>query len=202
MMDIPVRPFRLAQAAQAAADVEAVHSWAEAEVAGALPGAWLIPAAGVLVLLLGFLALVSGGLAPARACQRCGGPACRRCDNHATGLCGPCINVFIRRGVVDARDRLRKESEVFRHRRFMTLSTRILSVLGGGLGPLWSGRPFLGAFLVGGSAFLTAAVLLWRGLLPPPFPTPHVLALKLVAVVPLAAVLWGIAVRDAFRRTE
>jgi len=43
---------------------------------------------------------------------------------------------------------------------------------------------------------------LWRGLLPPPLPTPYVLAGKLAVAVPLGLVLWAVAVRDAFRRTE
>ena len=42
----------------------------------------------------------------------------------------------------------------------------------------------------------------WRGVVPPPQPTPWLLAAKLAVVVPLALLVWGIAVRDAFRRTR
>jgi hypothetical protein len=117
-------------------------------------------------------------------------------------MCGACINVFTRKGVVDARDRLRKESEVRRHERFSRLSTRALAVVGGGLGQLWSGRPLLGGLLLVAMLFLAVIVVQWRGLLPPPLPTPYVLAGKLAVAVPLGLALWLVAVRDAFRRTE
>jgi hypothetical protein len=117
-------------------------------------------------------------------------------------MCGACINVFTRRGVVDARDRLRKESEVRRHERLSRLSTRVLALAGGGLGQLWSGRPILGGLLLLGMLFLALVLILWRGLLPPPLPTPYVLAGKLAVAVPFGLALWAVAVRDAFRRTE
>jgi hypothetical protein len=116
-------------------------------------------------------------------------------------MCGACINVFTRKGVVDARDRLRKESEVRRHERWSRLSTRALAIAGGGVAQLWSGRPILGALLLLGMLFLGTVVALWRGLLPPPLPTPYVLAGKLAVALPLGLALWLIAVRDAFRRT-
>jgi len=42
----------------------------------------------------------------------------------------------------------------------------------------------------------------WRGVLPPPLPTPFLLPGKLLVVVPLALVIYLAAVRDLFRRTE
>ena len=70
------------------------------------------------------------------------------------------------------------------------------------MGQLWSGRPFLGAVLVLGMLFLAVVVGLWRGLLPPPLPTPYVLGGKLLVAPPLGLGFWLVAVRDAFRRTE
>jgi len=202
VVDVPVKAARLDAMARAAADGDAVRVWAESRVAGALPGRLLLPITGLVLGLLGILALVARRLRPSRACERCGGAACRRCDRNAAAMCGACINVFTRRGVVDARDRLRKESEVRRHERLSRFSTRALALVGGGVGQVWSGRPVLGALLIAGIAFLVAVTAFWRGLLPPPLPTPYVLALKLALVVPLGAALWFVAVRDAFRRTE
>jgi len=202
VVDVPVKAARLDAMARAAADVDGVRVWAESRVAGALPGRLLVPGAGLVIGLLAILAFVARRLSPARACERCGGAACRRCDRNAAAMCGACINVFTRRGVVDARDRLRKESEVRRHERLARLSTRALALVGGGVGQLWSGRPVLGALLLAGMAFLVTVAALWRGLLPPPLPTPYVLGLKLAVVVPLGVALWLVAVRDAFRRTE
>jgi tetratricopeptide (TPR) repeat protein len=202
VVDVPVKAARLDAMARASADGDAVRMWAESRVAGALPGRLLAPITGLVLGLLGLLALAARRLKPSHACERCGGAACRRCDRNAGAMCGACINVFTRRGVVDARDRLRKESEVRRHERLSRFSTRALALVGGGVGQVWSGRPVLGALLIAGIAFLVTVAALWRGLLPPPLPTPYVLALKLGVVVPLGAALWLVAVRDAFRRTE
>jgi hypothetical protein len=141
-------------------------------------------------------------LAVATPCDRCGRPACRRCDGSAGALCGQCVNVFVKKGVVDARDRLRKEAQVRRHARLVQNVTRSLAVVGGGAGQLWHGAPVKGAlFLV---AILFSAFLLWfwRGVMPPPQPSPYVLAGKIAVAVPLGLAVWALAVRDAFRRTE
>jgi hypothetical protein len=112
------------------------------------------------------------------------------------------VNAFERRGLVDARDRLRKEAQVRRHARAEALATRVLSVVGGGAGQLWSGAPARGAALLGALLFLGFVVWFWRGVLPPPHPTRWVLAGKLAVAAPLALAVWAVAVRDAFRRTR
>jgi hypothetical protein len=38
--------------------------------------------------------------------------------------------------------------------------------------------------------------------MPPPQPSPYVLAGKIAVALPLGLAVWGLAVRDAFRRTE
>jgi hypothetical protein len=116
-------------------------------------------------------------------------------------LCGQCVNVFQRRGVVDPRDRLRKEEQVRRHARLHEVVTRILAVIGGGAGHLWDGAPVTGALALLGLLFLGFVVWFWRGLLPPPHPSSSVLACKLVVATPAALAIWGLAVRSAFRRT-
>jgi tetratricopeptide (TPR) repeat protein len=202
VVDVPVPFQRLEALARGEAEVESVRSWVRTRVAGSLPPEGLGAAGLVLGVLLVLSAVAARKLGLARTCEKCGGASCRRCDRSAGAMCGACINVFTRKGVVDARDRLRKESEVRRHERLARLSTRALAVVGGGLGQLWSGRPILGAVLLLGMLFLLLVLVMWRGLLPPPLPTPYVLAGKLAVVVPLGLLLWAVAVRDAFRRTE
>jgi len=128
------------------------------------------------------------------ACPRCGG---------ATGpMCGQCVNVFTRKGVVAARDRLRKEAQVRRRARIDRAVTRTLAVATGGAGHLWSGAPWRGALLLLGIAFFGAVAVLWRGVVPPPHPSPWVAAGKLAVALPCGAALWIAGVRGAFARTR
>jgi hypothetical protein len=104
--------------------------------------------------------------------------------------------------MVDARDRLRKEAEVRRHEQFDVVATRILAVVGGGAGLVWSGAAIAGFLFLLGLLFLGAVVWFWRGVLPPPQPSPWVLIGKVGFALPLAVVLYVLAVREAFRRTK
>ncbi|WP_143827972.1 M48 family metallopeptidase [Anaeromyxobacter sp. Fw109-5] len=202
LVDLPVPEARLAALARADGTAERVRGWTEARLAGALPRGAL-PWVGAAVLAgLWLLAGLATRLRPAFACEGCGGPACLRCGPASEVRCGQCVNAFERRGLVDARDRLRKEAQVRRHARARALSTRILSIVGGGAGQLWSGAPVRGAALLVALLFLGFVIWFWRGVLPPPQPTPWVLAGKLAVAAPLAALAWALAVRDAFRRTR
>ncbi len=62
-------------------------------------------------------------------------------------------------------------------------------------------REKLGTLLVP-TLFAVFVIVLWRGLVPPPQPSPYVLLGKLIFAGPIAVGLWVYAVRDAFRRTE
>ncbi len=202
LVDLPVPEARLAALANADGAAGRVRAWTEARLAGALPRAAL-PWAGVgLLAALWLLSALVPRLGPARACEGCGGPACRRCGPASEVRCGQCVNAFERRGLVDARDRLRKEAQVRRHARVSALSARILALVGGGAGQLWSGAPVRGALLLLALLFLGFVIWFWRGALPPPQATPWVLAGKLAVAAPLALLVWGLAVRDAFRRTR
>ena len=112
------------------------------------------------------------------------------------------MNVFLKKGVVDARDRLRKEAEVRRHGQLVTHVTRTLSVVAGGAGQLWHGAPVRGALFLVAILFSGFVLWFWRGVMPPPHPSPYVLAGKIVVAAPLGLAVWALAVRDAFRRTE
>ncbi|WP_248355100.1 tetratricopeptide repeat protein [Anaeromyxobacter oryzae] len=205
LVDVPVPPAKIAALAVDGSP-EAVRGWVEARLLGVLPRAlwralWPWGAAAALAALW-LLGLAVSRLAPARACERCGGAACRRCDAAAGARCGQCVNVFERKGVVDARDRLRKEAQVRRHARFTRGAARTLALVGAGAGQVWQGATALGALLLLAVLFLGFLVWFWRGIAPPPHPSPYVLFGKLAVAVPTGLALWALAVRDAFRRTR
>ncbi|WP_049760101.1 tetratricopeptide repeat protein [Anaeromyxobacter dehalogenans] len=202
LVDVPVPPARIAALATSDGTPEAVRRWVRARLMGALPAeAWPWGGAGFLAALWAY-ALVLRRLGPSRACARCGRPACRRCDGGDGDECGQCVNVFARKGVVDARDRLRKEAQVRRHERLARIVTRALSVAGAGAAQVLAGAPVRGALLLAAVLFPLFVVGLWRGIMPPPYPSPYVLAGKLAVAVPLGVLAWALAVRDAFRRTR
>ncbi|MBI5070540.1 MAG: tetratricopeptide repeat protein [Deltaproteobacteria bacterium] len=165
------------------------------------PAAWPFLPLGLLALLL----LSTPLLRPVRhsaSCERCGRSACPRCDAQAGPLCGQCVNVFVRRGVVEARDRQRKEAQVRRHELRQRWGTRLLALCSGGAGHVWHGEALRGFLLMLGLAFAVFVLVFWRGLVPPPHPSPYLLVGKLAAALPLALLLYGLAVRDAFRRSR
>jgi hypothetical protein len=112
------------------------------------------------------------------------------------------VNVYLKKGVVDARDRLRKEAQVRRSARARQLVARALAVAAGGAGPLWAGAAAKGALLLVALLFAGFLAWFWRGVMPPPQPSPYVLAGKLAVALPAALLAWALAVRDTFRRTR
>ena len=202
LVDVPVPAGELRALAAADASVDELGDWVRRRLAGPLPrAAWPWAPLGAVALLWAF-ALAGRRLGPATCCERCGGAACRRCDGAAGALCGQCVNVFVRKGVVDARDRLRKEAQVRRHGRLRQHATRVLAVVGGGAGHVYDGAPAKGALLLLGVLFAGFVLWFWRGIMPPPYPSPYVLAGKVAVAVPLGLAVWAIAVRDAFKRTS
>jgi hypothetical protein len=202
LVDVPVPAARIAALARADAGAREVGGWARAAVAGRLPRAAWPWGGAALLALLWLVTLGARALAPARACEKCGGPACLRCDPAAGELCGQCVNVYLKKGVVDARDRLRKEAQVRRHARLDQLLARALAVAAGGAGPIWAGAAVRGALLLVALLFAVFIAWFWRGVSPPPQPSPYVLAGKLVVAVPAALAAWTLAVRETFRRTR
>ncbi len=201
LIDVPVPasevgPLAADDAPRAVGD--AVLAW----LAGPLPRASWPWAPLALALALWPVALVRRRLAPSAACERCGRPACQRCGGATDGLCGQCVNVFVKKGIVDARDRLRKEAQVRRHARIRRQVARGLALIGGGAGHVWRGEAARGAMVMLVLVFLAAVAVSWRGLVPPPHPPAWVAMGKLAVAVPLALVVWVIAVRDLFRRTR
>jgi len=176
----------------------AVRAW----LAGALPSnLWPWAPLGLLALLW-LSVLGDRRLRPSRACEKCGRPACARCDGATGLLCGQCVNVFVKKGVVEGRDRLKKDQQVRRHVRFGRILARAGAIAGGGPGYLLHDAPWRGFVVLGLLFFAAFLALVPGGVLPPPQPSPAASALRLGAAIVLGAAVYLIAVRDLFRRTR
>jgi len=202
IVDVPVASRKIAALASGSSAAQELQAFVRGRLLGELPAvAWPWGGFG-FVALLWLVTLGQARLAPSTPCERCGRPACHRCDGAAGPLCGQCVNAFVKKGIVDARDRLRKEAEVRRHEQWNVVATRILAVVGGGAGLVWGGALVAGFLFLLGIAFLGAIVWFWRGVLPPPQPSPWVLIGKVGVALPLGVLLYALAVREAFRRTK
>jgi tetratricopeptide (TPR) repeat protein len=202
LVDVPVPNDKIRALTAEDGAAQGVEAWVQGRLAGALPRAlWPWGPIGWLAGLWA-LTLVAPRLRTAGACERCGGAACRRCDAAAGEMCGQCVNVFLHKGLVDARDRLRKEAQVRRHRQFVSVATRILSIVAAGAGQIFHGAPARGALLLLATLYAAFMLWLWRGILPPPQPSPYVLLGKLLLAAPVGLALWAFSIRDAFRRTR
>ncbi|HET7826047.1 MAG TPA: hypothetical protein VFK90_11980, partial [Anaeromyxobacter sp.] len=202
LVDVPVPEAKLRPLAASDGTPEEVASWVRRRVAGSLPrGTWPWGGLAAVAALWAFGA-AAGRLSPSATCEKCGRPACKRCDGGAGALCGQCVNVFERRGVVDARDRARKEAAVRRYRQLEVHVTRILSIVAAGAGQIWRGAPARGALVLVAILFAAFLVWFWRGIMPPPHPSPYALAGKIAVAAPVGIAVWIWAIRDAFRRTQ
>jgi tetratricopeptide (TPR) repeat protein len=202
LVDVPVPDEKIQLLTASDGAPAALAAWVQRRLGGGVPrAAWPFGPVAFMGALWA-LALGAGRLRPSRACERCGGAACRRCEPNAGDLCGQCVNVFVRKGIVDARDRLRKEAQVRRRQQFVAVATRILSLVGCGAGQLFHGAPVKGALFLLGTLFAGFLVYFWRGVVPPPLPSPYVLVGKAALAAPLGVAVWLVAIRDAFKRTQ
>jgi tetratricopeptide (TPR) repeat protein len=167
----------------------------------------LDPTLGALYPGLAALALLGlGGLrrgrGPAKGCDKCGRPVCRRCDPElgiGTSLCNQCVHVFARKGAVPGSIKVRKQIEIRRHQERQSRIAYAFGAFGAGLGHLFSGLTVSGViyayvFLVG-----LAALVLREGVLRAPFgPAPAWMTIAPAAT--LIAVSYLLSLRGLFTR--
>jgi tetratricopeptide (TPR) repeat protein len=179
-----------------------VRQQAERKLFGAFAPVW-IPATLLLALLLGVFKAARRRLHPSEACRKCGRPVCQRCDPGlpGEGLCGQCVNVFLRKSVADPPARIRKEAKVKAYQAFRLRAIRGLGVLLGGGGHILLGEVALGtALLFGLALFLTLATRVAAVLRPPELGI--VLGVAALVSAVLLIVLYLIALRDLFSKTR
>ncbi len=165
------------------------------------PLMWVLPA---------LLALAAVGLGQARlsvgaskSCDKCGRAVCRRCDpelSAASTLCGQCVNVFARRGLVAPQVKLRKQIEVDRYQTRKDRAAWLMGILCSGAGHLSAGLPMRGVLFVFGFAFFVALAVLRDGVLRAPYGELPVWARVVPAVLALA-VVYLLSLRS-LRRTQ
>jgi tetratricopeptide (TPR) repeat protein len=202
LVDVPVPAAAYRALAAGDAAPAAVEAAVRARLAGALPEHLWPWAPLALVALLWFAAAVEPRLRASRRCEKCGRPACARCDGASGLLCGQCVNVYVKKGVVDAPDRAAKEREVRRHARSARFVARAAAVIGGGAGHVVRGEPVKGFLLLAVFFFAAFLAVFHRGLLPPPQPTPFAAAGRLAVAIPIGVLVYVAALRDLFRRTR
>ncbi|HZH75518.1 MAG TPA: hypothetical protein VEY88_05765, partial [Archangium sp.] len=135
-------------------------------------------------------------------CEKCGRSVCRRCDKElgvAAKMCAQCINVFSRKGAVEARVRARKQIEIERHRQWASGVSYVCGALVSGAGHLFHGLPLRGALYAFLFLFAVVGVLLRSGVLPSPYGEVPVY-LKLAPLLLLLIPLHLLTLRGLYRR--
>ncbi|MFL5355701.1 tetratricopeptide repeat protein [Archangium sp.] len=151
--------------------------------------AWGLPVLGALAAFgLGF---AGRSLKASHECEKCGRPVCRRCDKElgvASKMCAQCVNVFSRKGAVEARVRARKQIEIERNRRWADYVSYAFGALVSGGGHLFHGLAVRGAVYAFFFLFAVSGVLLRSGVLRSPYgevPLYLKLAPLLLLLIPL-----------------
>ncbi len=141
----------------------------------------------------------------ARACHRCGAPACRACDPTLlnTEVCGACHEAFEADVPIAQNRRITQEIESFRYRARQLEVQRVCNLLCAGAGQLLRGDTLRGLvcvtlFVTFGLEFACAL-----GLLPDPLPLYAApLGMRRVVWSTLLLLLYGLAVLDGQRERQ
>lgn len=164
------------------------------------PVAWALP--GVLGGVLFGWGFLRQGLKASRVCEKCGRPACRRCDPElgmGSLMCTQCVNVFARKGQVPAQMRARKEAQVAQHRTWMDRVALGFSALTAGAGHVFAGLPLRGALYAFLFLFGVGGVVFHHGVLRAPYgEAPTFLKLTLAGVLLLPVYL--LTLRGLYKR--
>jgi len=151
------------------------------------------------IIILAAMAFVQKPLKLAIKCERCGLPACRRCNPELPNLsqCGQCYHAFVTKKGVEPALRIQKEIASHRYQASTQRLTRLFALLMAGAGQLTRGAALRGMFFV---ALFTSAVvglLATLGFLPlpvtigdPALDRITVIAIATVALVTYVAALW------------
>jgi tetratricopeptide (TPR) repeat protein len=134
------------------------------------PLMWFLP--GVLALAVFGLGALRGPLGASKGCDKCGRPVCRRCDPElglGSSLCGQCVNVFARKGLVAPQVKLRKQIEVDRYQTRGERLAWLLGIVCSGAGHLVSGGALRGPLFIFGFLFLVSLAVLRDGVLRAPY---------------------------------
>ncbi|PTL82376.1 tetratricopeptide repeat protein [Vitiosangium sp. GDMCC 1.1324] len=162
--------------------------------------AWGLPVLGALgALALGF---ARKAFKASYECEKCGRPVCRRCDKElgvASKMCAQCVNVFSRKGAVEARVRARKQIEIERNRRWESGVSYAFGALVSGAGHLFHGLAVRGAIYAFFFLFAVSGVLLRSGVLRSPYGEAP-LYLKLAPLLLLLIPLHLLTLRGLYRR--
>jgi hypothetical protein len=164
------------------------------------PVAWALP--GLLGGVLFGWGFLRQKLNASKVCEKCGRPACRRCDPElglGSLMCTQCVNVFARKGQVPAQMRTRKEAQVAEHRTWMDRVALGFSALMAGAGHVFAGLPVRGALYAFLFLFGVGAVVFHGGVLRAPYgEAPAYLKLTLAGVLLLPVYL--LTLRGLYKR--
>ena len=117
----------------------------------------------------------------------------------ASKMCAQCVNVFSRRGAVEARARARKQIEIERNRRWSSGVSYVFGALVSGAGHLFHGLALRGALYAFLFLFAVSGVLLHSGVVRSPYGDVP-LWLKLAPLLLLLIPLHLMTLRGLYRR--
>lgn len=164
------------------------------------PVAWSYPA--VCAALLFGLGFAARAVKASRACGKCGRTVCRRCEPDLPpggDLCGQCVSVFVRKGVVPAPVRVRKQLEVEHHQERTDRLSYLLGLICSGAGHLFRGLPIHGAIYAFLFLFIVFSGFARYGMMRVPYGTTPVL-LRLLPLGLAFLCVYLLSLRGLYRR--